>query len=135
MDDNAHGLAARKTVLEELGHHTITASSGLEALECLATQKFALVVTDYKMPRMDGLELIVRLRAHSPDLPVILISGFVEALGLNEQNTGADVVIQKSAAEVGHLVRAVARLLNRKPTKKPPSGETRPVKAKKKKTS
>ena len=134
VDDNAHGLAARKNVLEELGHQTVTASSGVEALECVATQKFNLVVTDYKMPRMDGLELIVRLRKQAPDLPVILISGFVDALGLNEQNTGADIVIQKSANEVGHLVRAVARLMNRKPVKKPPTGVSGPPKAKHKTT-
>lgn len=132
VDDNAHGLAARKNVLEELGHSTVTASSGVEALECVAAQEFNLVVTDYKMPRMDGLELIGRLRKLSPGLPVILISGFVDTLGLNEQNTGADVVIQKSNHEVTHLVRAVARLLNRKPVKKPAAGETRPMKAKKK---
>jgi CheY-like chemotaxis protein len=132
VDDNSHGLAARKQVLEELGHSTMTAASGLEALECVATHKFNLVVTYYKMPRMDGLELIGRLRKQSPGLPVILISGFVDALGLNEQNTGADMVIQKSHNEVPHLVRAVARLLNRKPVKKPAAGETRPLKAKKK---
>jgi CheY-like chemotaxis protein len=132
VDDNAHGLAARKNVLEELGHQTVTASSGVEALEYIATQKFTLVVTDYKMPRMDGLELIVRLREHSPYLPVILISGFVEALGLNEQNTGADIVIQKSANEVGHLVRAVGRLLNRQSVKKPATGESPTIKTKKK---
>ena len=132
VDDNPHGLAARKNVLEELGHRTITASSGVDALEQVAAHKFTLVITDYKMPRMDGLELIVRLRKQSPELPVILISGFVDALGLSEQNTGADIVIQKSANEVGHLVRAVSRLLNRKPGKKPPTGEARPPRPKKK---
>ena len=36
------------------------------------------------MPRMDGLELIARLRKQAPGLPVVLISGFVDALGLSE---------------------------------------------------
>jgi CheY-like chemotaxis protein len=135
VDDNAHGLAARKNVLEELGHQTVTACSGIEALDLLANHKFNLVVTDYKMPRMDGLELISRLRKQTPDLPVILISGFVDALGLNEQNTGADMVIQKSANEVAHLVRAVARLLSRRPARKPAGTEGRTVKVKKKSTS
>jgi CheY-like chemotaxis protein len=82
-----------------------------------------LVVTDYKMPRMDGLELIVGLRKIQPELPVILISGFVDSLGLSEENTGADVVIMKSANEVSHMVRAVARLLRKKPVKKQPGSE------------
>lgn len=123
VDDNAHGLSARKQVLEELGHRVVTASSGAEALEQFGSHKFDLVVTDYKMPRMDGMELIVRLRKQSQELPIVLISGFVDAMGLNEENTGADVVIQKSANEVSHLIRAVNRLLRRKPVRKPAASE------------
>jgi ATP-dependent Lon protease len=123
VDDNKLGLSARKCVLEELGHTIWTAANGVDALEQFASRKFDLVVTDYKMPRMDGLELIAALRKTSPELPVILISGFVDALGLSEENTGADVVIQKSANEVSHLVRSVARLLRRKPVKKPAGSE------------
>jgi CheY-like chemotaxis protein len=123
VDDNKLGLCARKCVLEELGHTIATAANGVDALELLANQKFDLVVTDYKMPRMDGLELIAGLRKTQPALPVILISGFVDSLGLSEENTGADVVIQKSANEVSHLVRSVARLLRKKPVKKPAGSE------------
>jgi CheY-like chemotaxis protein len=119
VDDNKLGLSARRCVLEELGHRIATASNGIDALEQFGNRRFDLVVTDYKMPRMDGLELIEGLRRIEPDLPVILISGFVDSLGLNEESTGADVVIQKSANEVSHLVRAVGRLLRKKPVKKP----------------
>jgi CheY-like chemotaxis protein len=123
VDDNAHGLKARKTVLEEHGYQISTAPSGEDGLELFGTQKFDLVVTDYKMPRMNGLELIVELRKSSPGLPIVLISGYVDTLGLSEENTNADAVIQKSANEVTHLVRAVARLLRPKPSKKPARGE------------
>src|SRR5207237_76550 len=90
VDDNANGLAARRSVLEELGHRIVTASSGSDALEQFAAHKFDLVVTDFKMPRMDGLELIGRLRKLSPDLLIVLISGYVDTLGMNESSTGAD---------------------------------------------
>lgn len=123
VDDNKLGLSARKSVLEELGHRIATAANGVDALEQFGETKFDLVVTDYKMPRMDGLELIVGLRKIAPELPVILISGFVDSLGLSEESTGADVVIQKSANEVSHLVRAVARLLRKKAVKKPVGSE------------
>lgn len=119
VDDNVSGSTARKTVLEELGHKIHMASNGADALEHFSQQKCDLVVTDYKMPRMDGLELIVRLRKQQPDILIVLVSGFVDTLGLNEANTGADAVIQKSANEVTHLVRAVNRLMRRK---KPASG-------------
>ncbi|HUA85135.1 MAG TPA: response regulator [Bryobacteraceae bacterium] len=114
VDDNASGLSARQSVLEELGHRISTASSGAEAVELFARHKFDLVVTDFRMPKMDGLELIVRLRKQAPEIAIILLSGYVDALGLSETSTGADVVIQKSANEVGHLVRSVGRLLRRK---------------------
>ncbi len=136
VDDNANGLKARKMVLEELGYGIVTASNGRDALERFTPSKFDLVVTDYKMPRMDGLELIVNLRELEPELPIVLISGFVDSMGLNEENTQADAVIQKSANEVSHLSRAVARLLRqksqrRKPARKP-AGSTPPLKAKRK---
>ena len=125
-------MSARKTVLEELGHRIATASNGPDALDQFARHKFDLVVTDYKMPRMDGLELISRLRSVAPDLPIILISGYVDSMGLSEDSTGADVVIQKSSNEVAHLVRSVNRLLKRKPAKKPASSEGTAVKVKRK---
>jgi CheY-like chemotaxis protein len=114
VDDNANGLAARKSVLEELGYSIVTCTSGADALEQFTLRDpFDLVVTDYKMPRMDGLELIGRLRMHTPGLPIVLISGYVDTLGMNEASTGADVVIQKSANEVSHLIRSVNRLLRK----------------------
>ncbi len=127
VDDNANGLKARQTVLEEHGYKIATATGADDALEQFSREKFDLVVTDYKMPHMNGLELILRLREKTPAVPIVLVSGFVDALGLSEQNTNADAVIQKSANEVSHLVRAVARLLRQR---KPPAGEVQKAKRK-----
>jgi DNA-binding NtrC family response regulator len=118
VDGNAAGLSARKMVLEEQGHKVFVAAGVAEAMEQFEQHKFDLVVTDHKMPRMDGLGLIKKIHAEVPTMPVVLLSGFVDALGLNEQTTGAAAVIQKSANEVPHLVRAVARLLKKKPLRK-----------------
>ncbi|MFN3325905.1 MAG: response regulator [Bryobacteraceae bacterium] len=128
VDDNGNGLAARKSVLEELGYTITAANSAQMALEELERQSFDLVITDYRMPRVNGLEFIRQLRERVPNIPVILISGFVDAMGLNESNTGANVVIQKSANEVQHLIRSVNRLLKRKTPKKPVASQTLPRK-------
>ena len=125
VDDNANGLAARRSVLEELGHRIATACCGVDALALFEEQKFDLVVTDYKMPRMDGLELIAKIRAVRPELPIILISGFADTLGLDEESTGADAVIQKSANEVSHLMRAVNRLLRKRVASRKPAAAQR----------
>ncbi len=118
VDDNKLGLIARKSVLEDQGYKITTAMEGQEALERFSREKFDLIVTDYKMPTMNGLELIEKIRASAVDLPIILLSGYAEALGMTEANTGADVVITKSATEVPHLVRSVNRLLRRPVPKK-----------------
>ena len=117
VDDNSHGLIARKTVLEELGYAVTSTLDPVEALDLLAAKKFDVLVTDYKMPQMTGVELIVKVRERIADMRIILLSGFVEALGLDEGNTGADVVISKSARELTSLTRALERLLanRRKP--------------------
>jgi CheY-like chemotaxis protein len=73
------------------------------------------------MPRMDGVELIKRIRSAQTGARIILLSGFVEPLGLTEQSTGADVVIVKSAGEVGQLTRSVKRMLSQSPARKPAS--------------
>ena len=115
VDDYSHGLIARRSVLEEIGVAVGTATSGSEALQLLSAGEYQLLVTDFKMPGMDGIELIRRARDAKPDLKVILLSGFVEPLGLTEQSTGADEVIPKCAGEVTMLVRSVIRLLTRRP--------------------
>ena len=111
VDENAHGLTARKSVLEEQGHHVTTCKSKQHALELLEAQTYDLVITDHKMPRMNGLELIATLRVARPAIRIILLSGLVEDLGLTAQSTGADAVLQKSAQEAPQLVRVVARVL------------------------
>ena len=121
VDDNALGLAARRSVLVELGHRVQTAANGVDALDLCGKHMFEVVVTDYKMPKMDGLALIAELRKHYPAIAIVLISGFTDTLGLNEETTGADVVLQKSNNEVSQLIRAVNRLLRKQhqPPKKP----------------
>ena|ERR1700761_5815380 len=114
VDDNHDGVLARRSVLEELGYQVVAASCGIEALKRTEEQKFDLVVTDYKMAPMDGLELISELRTRKFTNPIILLSGFAESIGLRAETTGADIVIQKSANEISTLVRQTTRLLNPK---------------------
>ena len=84
VDDNSLGLAARRSVLEELGHKVQTSGTPAEALDLCGKQRFDVVVTDYKMPKMDGIEFIGRFRKLDPAGAVILISGFTDTLGLND---------------------------------------------------
>jgi len=133
VDDNKMGLLARRSVLEELGYMVVTSAAPQEALELCSKQHFDVAITDYKMPKMDGVDLIAKLRKVDPLTAVILISGFTDAMGLNEQNTGADVVLQKSANEVNALIRAVNRLLRKPAPKKKPGSQAASPKPEKRK--
>src|SRR5258708_6782428 len=111
VDDNRDGLLARKALLEEQGFITATATNGEEAFEALSKVTFDLMVTDFRMPKMNGIELIRCVGPLHPALRIIMLSGFVEALGLDEKSTGADIVIAKGPNEIPYLLRSVARLV------------------------
>lgn len=129
VDDNPDGLLVRRLLLEELGYSVQMAVNGEEGLKLFETGPFDVVVTDFRMPRMDGKELIERIRLLDPNARIILLSGFVEPLGLTEQNTGADAVIAKSSHEAAHLLRLVKRLVNRGSRKPPASEPSLPTRA------
>jgi CheY-like chemotaxis protein len=119
------GLLVRSSVLKDLGCRVTPAQTGEEGLKLFEASTFDAVVLDYHMPRTNGVELIERLRKVRAQSPVILISGQVDALNLTPENTGADVVIAKSAVEAAQLARAIKRLLNRQPARKPPASQRR----------
>jgi CheY-like chemotaxis protein len=126
VDDNPDGLLIRRTLLEEQGYLVDIASDGEKGLQLFLASNFDVIVTDYRMPQMNGVELIRRIREVRPEAAVVLLSGFVEPLGLTEESTGADSVIPKSAGEAAHLIRVVKRLLQpnrvrRKPVSSQPA--------------
>ena len=125
VDDSPDGLLVRKKLLEELGCEVHVAPNGEEGLRLFESDTFDVVVTDYRMPRMDGKELIQRIRRQNPQARIVLVSRFIESLGLSEESTGADVVIEKTSNEALHLVRSVRRLLNRAAERKPAASQRR----------
>ncbi len=66
-------------VLTGKGYAVITAANGEEALKKLATETYDLVYTDIKMPGMSGLEVAERVKAKTPWMPVVIITGFGNA--------------------------------------------------------
>ena len=116
IDDNRHGLAARRTLLEGQGFLVETAQGGVAGLEAFQAGTFDLVVTDFRMPGgPNGPEVVRRIRTQSPTTPIVMLSGFSKKLGLTPDGTGADAVLTKGPSEAADLLRAVVRLLKARP--------------------
>jgi len=73
-DDEGHQVLVEK-MLRSGGHHVFTAPNGHEALRLLRAHQFEAVVTDLRMPLMNGLRLIRELRSAGDTIPIIAISG------------------------------------------------------------
>jgi two-component system NtrC family response regulator len=74
VDDEKNYTLVLAAVLEDVGFETLTANSGPEALAVLAESDVDLVLTDMKMPSMDGIELLERIKTEDADLPVIMMT-------------------------------------------------------------
>ena len=74
VDDEERMASVVAMALGRTGYECETCNSGAAALAALAEHNADVVVTDWKMPQMDGLDLLRQLRARQPGLPVILLT-------------------------------------------------------------
>lgn len=74
VDDELNMRLVLKTLLKKEGYDVLTASDGLEALKVLKNGDIKVVVTDMKMPKLDGMGLLDRILQDYPSIPVILIT-------------------------------------------------------------
>ena len=80
VDDDETVLDTTHVMLTMLGFEVLDARDGIEAVEMFQKHKSQIrfVLTDFAMPRMNGLETLTALRQIAPDIPVILASGYSE---------------------------------------------------------
>ena len=92
VDDDEEILDATSEVLRRLGYQVLASGDGAEALELLVSHQVSLVIIDIVMPKMNGVELLRRIRATNPSIPVIFSTGYdkddvVLNAGLEQDNT------------------------------------------------
>jgi DNA-binding response OmpR family regulator len=114
-DDDRDILSLVRAVLERSGHEVVSAGDGAEALASVAERRPDLAVLDITMPRVDGLEVLRRLRADpaTSDLPVILLSAQAQEADVSRGfAAGASAYVKKPfsprelVARVGELLGA-----------------------------
>ncbi|MEO5970032.1 MAG: response regulator [Bdellovibrionia bacterium] len=114
VEDSATTRALIQNILESNGYLVRTAVDGIDAITLLKVEKFDLIVSDIDMPRMNGIDLIMKIRSENKfsKLPVILVSTEESRerreLGID---VGANAYIVKSHFDQGNLLEAIRRLI------------------------
>ncbi|MBU1340595.1 MAG: sigma-54 dependent transcriptional regulator [Proteobacteria bacterium] len=112
VDDEKNYPMIIGEILQEEGYTSLTASSGMEALDMLKTELIDMVLTDVKMPGMDGIQLLEKIKEINPDLPVIIMTayGSVEK-AVEAMHKGAYTFILKpfeNQALIAHIAKAIS---------------------------
>ena len=121
IDGNQNGLTARGMILREQGYVVETASTGEEAWDVIQAGHFDVLIATYRLKGMTGVELISRVHAAGSPARIILLLTHAESLSLDATKMGADEIISKGNREVAELLRAVRKLADSKPKRRPAS--------------
>lgn len=96
VDDEDHLQEVLGLLLELDGHQVTTAFSGEQAVERAKESQFDLVITDFKMPGMNGMEVVRTLKKTNPNISVVMITGYpTEDTEKEAQKLGVDDYIAK----------------------------------------
>ncbi|MFM2044021.1 MAG: transcriptional regulatory protein PrrA [Pseudomonadota bacterium] len=111
-DEVLTGLALER-FLSRKGFRVSAVQDGQRALDLHGRDPADLLITDLRMPRLPGLELVSRIRSANPDLPVVISTGYVA----NEADVREDArtILMTKPVDPLHLLAAVQRLLAVKP--------------------
>ncbi len=114
VDDAPETLEVVQRNLESEGYRVLTAHGVTEALSVLEATPIDLVVTDYKMPRVSGLDLVRHVRENFKDTEVVMITGYASIEGAIEAiKTGAEEYLSKPFTDE-ELFEAVRRALEKR---------------------
>jgi CheY-like chemotaxis protein len=119
IDDQETGLAIRKIFLETFGYRVLTACSGREGLRVAQANVVDAVVLDFRMPDMNGDAVARELRIRKPQLPILMLTGYVHDLPESTQQD-VDSVITKGSPPTD-LLEALKRVLGSSPCKPAPA--------------
>jgi DNA-binding response OmpR family regulator len=100
MEDDANVAKGLEMVLNEEGYDVYLAGTGHLALEAFKQKRYDLLVADLKLPDMDGMEVIRRVKAEKPDTGVVVITGYgTAAIAVEAMKSGAHDFLPKPFTE------------------------------------
>lgn len=103
VDDDMQVLRSLCFLLETEGYHVLTFGSAVELLEQPDLPENVCLVVDYRMPVMNGLDLLTRVRAKYPNVPALLITGYPDETIENRAGKLGIKVVRKPHLDDGLL--------------------------------
>ncbi len=76
VDDEPDSLKVLKDIIEKKGYTTLAFQSPVQALNKIKTEEVDLILTDLKMPEMDGIQFLYQVKANHPLIPIIVLTGY-----------------------------------------------------------
>ncbi|HEX2896727.1 MAG TPA: response regulator [candidate division Zixibacteria bacterium] len=96
VDDEAMIRNLLEKILAKEGYKILLAKDGQEALDIISTKKVDIVISDMKMPRMNGLDLLKTLKRERPEIGVVIMTGYGDTYTVKDALLlGADEYITK----------------------------------------
>jgi CheY-like chemotaxis protein len=123
VDDEASIRQTSQAILQMQGYEVVTAEDGLDALQCLSGPLPDLLVTDLRMPKMSGFELLAVVRRRFPQIPTIAISGEY-VTGMAPEGLIADAFLLKGHYEAQAYFAKIKELLSKPPSRPFPGTQT-----------
>jgi len=111
IDDEPSINELHKMIFEAHGYRVLLASDGSQGLLLFQNERVDLVIVDYRMPGMTGAEAATAIRRIDADLPIIMLSGYIDLPNEVLQNVDRYLVKGQSPPDV--MLRAVQSLLTR----------------------
>ena len=119
VDDEENILRSLRRLFHREGYHILLAKSGRKGLELLQEHPVDLVVSDVRMPEMNGVEFLNRVRKTHPEVACMVLSGYAERKAVSR--IFSEINIQEMVAKPwddSELKQTIRDLLNRKETQK-----------------
>ena len=115
VDDEKSICDLLEIVFKRDGYQVTTASSGRAAMALILKESFDLIISDIKMPGMDGVETLVEMKKKKPQLPVVMLTGHATvASGIQGLKQGAFAYVMKPVA-LDELLDKLQKAFERKP--------------------
>jgi len=112
VDDDEDFASLLADVFSQASYEAVMMGDPTEAETRIREEEFSLVITDMRMPSMDGSELARRIRKVKPELPIIMVSGFLDSTHREKMEADGIIALYEKPLSVFSLLKNAAKIIS-----------------------